>query len=106
MNKLVSVVKIFLNVIVFIIYSIFAIAIWNIIYGFCLVHFLWKWVPIESDPVYVKLAIIYIVFAFIITFIFRKIFYLEVFSDKLLNENKKRSKKEKLEIYVNKEIKK
>lgn len=106
MNKFFAILKLFLNIILFCIYSFFAIIIWDWIFWAILTYVSNVPVPWSWDPSHLKVAIFSVFCIFLITILFRKFFYLEVFSDKLFDENKKyKTKKEKMEIYVNKEIK-
>ncbi len=106
MNKLISVVKLFLNIVMFLVYALLAIIIWDFLYWLYMVRILnYASSTWAEDPNHLKIAIVSVIFILIFSLIFRKFFYLEVFKDEDELENKK-TKKEKLEIYVNKEIKK
>lgn len=102
MNKFFAILKLFLNILLFCVYSFFAIIIWNWIFWAILTYISKVPVPWSWDPSHLKVAIFSVFFTFLVTILFRKFFYLEVFSDEIFKEN---NKKEDLKIYVNKEIK-
>ncbi len=125
MNTIISIIKLIINVIFFLIYSLFGILFGGVAYGFYMSYILDKTVPDESDPIHLKIALISIVVVFILTILMRKFLYLNIssknkeknsqeehFSYTTMKSEKKNNRenreqwreKDNLEIYVNKEI--
>lgn len=106
-----AVLKSLLNLFLFCVYALFAIVFWNFLYGWYVAEIQGKIVPGPSDPVHLKMAVFSVCIVFIATFLLRKYLYVEVFSEKFLEDGYKEKKEksykkieEELEIYVNKEV--
>jgi len=116
--------KIIINMFFFSVYSLIWIIAENFIYGLIMTQWLWKIVPNAQDSVHLKLAIITIVLVLVLTFFFRKYFYISIFwknnditTELPKNYIKKTTKKEpkkaervilnedEIEIFIDKEIK-
>ncbi|MDD3793774.1 MAG: hypothetical protein PHI37_03095 [Candidatus Gracilibacteria bacterium] len=106
MNKLSILLKVLFNVLLFSFYTLFFIIAGNFLFGLFL-SLLDRDIPASDDPIHLKLAILVIFLSLLFTLLFRKFFYLKVFSNEVKKvENKKIIQTEdELEIYVNKEIK-
>ena len=118
--------KIIVNAFLLAFYILFSVIFWNFLFWLFLTIFE-KTVPDSTDPIHLKIAILVTFLTLLVSLLFRKYLYLEVFSslraiclsrslkDKNLSNNEfktqknelneKESKEEELEIYVNKEIK-
>lgn len=116
--------KIIVNAFLLGFYILFSIIFWNFLFWLFLTIFE-KTVPDSTDPIHLKIAILVTFLTLLVSLLFRKYLYLEVFSslkDIYLSVNKKEIKipnienkteknvkeeprEEELEIYVNKEIK-
>lgn len=116
--------KIIVNAFLLFFYILFSVIFWNFLFWLFLTIFE-KTVPDSTDPIHLKIAILVTFLTLLVSLLFRKYLYLEVFSslkDIYLSVNKKEtkipnienktetnlkeeSKEEELEIYVNKEIK-
>lgn len=90
--------KIIINIFFFSVYTLIGIIIENFVFGLVTTQFLWKAVPNAGDPVHMRLAIITIVLVLVLTFFFRKYFYISVL---LKNKN---TTEEKNKIYTNKSV--
>lgn len=84
MNKFIAIVKIIFNVILFLVYSFFAIIVTDFIRGFYITQIQGKNIPNYATFEQYKIAGIVIVFVFILTFLLRKFLYVEVLSEKFL----------------------
>lgn len=111
MNIVIIALKSFVNVILFCFYSLVAIFLENFIFWLILTKFLDKTVPGSENPIHLQLAVFTIILTFIITFFLRKYLYLAInlnilkntdTSDKKTSDN---SEEEKMEIFIDKEIK-
>lgn len=111
--------KILVNIILLSFYILFSIIFWNFLFWLFLTIFD-KVVPWKDDPIHFKIAILVIFLTLVISILFRKFFYLPVFSwikEIALSKNNSKSdiskingkikepKNDELEIYINKEIK-
>jgi len=100
------------NFLLFTFYSLIFIIASNFVFWLVL-NFLWRNIPSGEDPIHFKMALLVIFLTLLVTLLYRKFFYLNVFNtlDKTnfnkKNDNIKKNnfKEEELEIYVNKEIK-
>jgi len=102
-------IKILINTFFLSIYWLIWIILWNFLYWLFLTIF-WKSVPWKSDPIHFKIAWVIIIWIIIITIVFRKYFYLPLnfnykFKNNSIKKNKKNINSEKMEIYIDKEIK-
>ncbi len=111
MNIVFVALKWFVNVILFCFYSLVAIFLENFIFWLILTKFLDKTVPGSENSIHLQLAVFTIILTFIITFFLRKYLYISIninilkntdTSDKKKSDN---SEEEKMEIFIDKEIK-
>lgn len=107
--------KIVLNIIFFIVYSIITMNFTNFLFD-SILHFSWKVVPKSNDIVHLKIAWVVLIFVLFLTILFRKYFYLSLDTKKVKKQTNKKKKtinkeeenkeeNEKLKIYIDKEIK-
>lgn len=121
MRLISTILRIIANIFLFCLYSIVSIVIENFIFGLIMVN-MWKTVPWTDDPIHMALAIATTWCIALITFIFRKVFYIsvclhneennksEVMEHKVVVNTKSTSTKndsfdEEIKIYIDKEIK-
>jgi len=116
MKVLFIILKSIFNIILFLFYWFISITTWNFLFGLMLTIFD-NSVPGPQDPVHLRIAVLSIAFALVVTLLLRKIFYISVCTKSCNSENKITTEKVKktekiinkeedeLEIYVNKEIK-
>ncbi len=111
MKTLLIILKIIVNALLFIFYTLVFIIASNFIFWLILDLVLNKNVPGSDDPIHMKMAVLVIFLSLLVTLLFRKFFYINIFSNKnIINESKDNKSKiesndEDLKIYVNKEIK-
>lgn len=111
MNILMTVWKSIVNVVLFCFYSLIGIFLENFIFWLILTKLLNKNVPGSKDPVHLQLAVFTIILIFIITFFLRKYLYLSVKQDKSVSSDSSEknttdiSEEQKMEIFIDKEIK-
>lgn len=110
MKALFTLLKLFINSLLFVFYSFIFITAGNFLFWLVL-SIMGKTIPASDDPIHVKIAVLIIFLSLLITLLFRKIFYISIFtnvSKKIVNEKNDENKEpidEDLKIYVNKEIK-
>lgn len=113
MKTLLIILKVIVNALLFMFYTLVFIIASNFIFWLVLDVVLNKDVPWSDDPIHWKMAVLVIFLSLLVTLLFRKFFYINIFSSekkKISNEKKDTDSKiepndEDLEIYVNKEIK-
>ena len=124
MKNIPNVIKMILNILLFGIYSLIWVIIWDWLINWFIPNMLGKEIPSISDPIHMKVAILVIVFIILITGLLRKYFYLSckkntnesILKNKSVIEKAEKEleklkveKKEELDnemkIYIDKEIK-
>jgi len=81
-------IKVLINLVFFVIYSIISMNLINFIYDFSL-HFLWKIVPKSNDIIHLKIAWVVLILVLIFTILFRKYFYVKINNKEKIIKNKK-----------------
>ncbi len=108
--------RVIINIFLYIIYTV----IWHFIFGLIFAFVLrlsWKKIPISTDPVFTKIAIVASFFILVLTLVFRKYFYITleiekeekyIEKEKSIENNKQKKQKKKddetMKIYIEKEI--
>ena len=113
MKTLLIILKVIVNALLFMFYTLIFIIASNFIFWLVLDVVLNKDVPWSDDPIHTKMAVLVIFLSLLVTLLFRKFFYINIFTsekkkignEKKDNDSKIEPKDEDLEIYVNKEIK-
>ena len=113
MKTLLIILKVIVNALLFMFYTLVFIIASNFIFWLVLDVVLNKDVPWSDDPIHTKMAVLVIFLSLLVTLLFRKFFYINIFTsekkkisnEKKDNDSKIEAKDENLEIYVNKEIK-
>ena len=113
MKTLLIILKVIVNALLFMFYTLIFIIASNFIFWLVLDIVLNKSVPWSDDPIHMKMAVLVIFLSLLVTLLFRKFFYINIFAsekktlsdEKKYNNSKVEPKDEDLEIYVNKEIK-
>lgn len=107
MNYVINALKIVVNFVLFCFYSLIAIFVENFIFGLIVSKVLDKVVPSQEDPIHFQLAIFTVVLTLILTFVMRKYLYLSFNCNTKWNksEQSKSKEEEKMEIFIDKEMK-
>lgn len=100
MKNIYLALKLIVNLFLFCFYSVIAIIFWDFLFGSFMKFVLEQEVPNANSMSHKKIAIFVFILTAILTIVFRKYLYIS------LNNEKKETDDENLEIYVNKEIKK
>jgi hypothetical protein len=80
MKIITAIIRGLINILLFAFYSLFFVIATNFIYWFVVKEIMEKSVPGTENPIHLKMAVLVIFWTFVITLLFRKFFYVPLYT--------------------------